>query len=450
MESEQVRAGRAQSLARRLRVRRAVGLAALAYIVAIGLARVVGFARESVVAYLFGASRETDSYLAATALPEFVAGILLSGVVGYMVIPAFVRFEHEGRKQEARDLLAVAFACVLLVSAAIAAVAAIFAPAAMHLLAPGLARASHADALRMLRITSPAIVLFAVAGFAGAVLNARNRFLPIPVSLLAGNALAVAVLLVFRHVGIDAAAFAYLAASATTAVVQFAVLRRAGLSIPLTFRRPTPSTLHALLAGGTAVVAVSTAYARPFIERGLASTLRTGDIAAIGFATKLLLLAGALVAVPVGTLSFPALAGHAAASDRSEFRRTLRRALGAVTLFAIISSALLIVAARPIVNVAFRHGAFGDIGAARTARVLSIYAAALIPICAAEVVVRALLALRRERAVLLIWSGTLALTIALDVALLGRWGVSALAVGGAIGLWVNLVTMLVCVRRWIV
>jgi putative peptidoglycan lipid II flippase len=425
---------------------RLIGAAALVYVVGIAAARVVGFARESVIAYLFGASRATDAYLAATALPEFAAGILLSGVVGFMVIPAYARFRQEGRDDDARQLLTVAFSAVLAAGVFVAAVAALFAPSAMHVLAPGLEHGASADAARMLRISSPSITLFAIAGFAGAVLNTRKRFLAVPASLLVGNALAVILLVLLRGLGIQAAAIAYVGAAAATAAVQLAVLRYHGDALSMRWRRPNPAVSRALFGGTAAVVAVSTAYARPFIERGLASTLHTGDIAAVGFATKLLLLAGALVAVPIGTLSFPALADHAAAADTVLFSRTLRHAMGVVLAFAVPASVVLIVAARPIVDLAFAHGAFSDAGARVTAHVLAVYAVGLVPICAAEIVVRALLALGEQRAVLAIWSGSLVMTVLLDLGLVWRLGVSGLAFGGVVGLWANLLTMLWLLR----
>jgi putative peptidoglycan lipid II flippase len=425
-----------------LRGRRLIGAAALVYVAGIVAARVVGFARESTIAYLFGASRPTDAYLAATALPEFVAGILLSGVVGYLVIPAYARFQHEGRDDDARQLLAVAFAAILAGGVFAAGVAFVFAPSAMHVLAPGLESGASADATRMLRISSPAIILFAVAGFAGAVLNTRRRFFAVPASLLVGNALALTLLILLRGLGIEAAAIAYVGAAAATAAVQLAVLRHHGYSLSLRWGRPPQDVSRALLGGTAAVVAVSTAYARPFIERGIASTLHAGDIAAVGFATKLLLLAGALVAVPVGTLSFPALADHAAAADTPRFLRTIRHAMFVVLAFALPASLVLIVAARPIVDLAFAHGAFSSSGARVTAHVLAVYAIGLVPICAAEIVVRGLLALGRQRVVLAIWSASLLVTVLLDLALLSPLGVSGLAVGGVVGLWANLLTML--------
>src|SRR5437773_3273068 len=66
----------------------------LANLAAFGLARLTGFARESVIADLFGTSRGTDGYAAATALPEVVVGIFLAGLIGYAVIPRLVSYER--------------------------------------------------------------------------------------------------------------------------------------------------------------------------------------------------------------------------------------------------------------------------------------------------------------------------------------------------------------------
>src|SRR5438094_7433735 len=83
-------------------------------LVTFGLARLTGFARESVIADLFGTSHATDAYVAAVALPEVVAGIFVGGLIGYTVIPRYVELERSRDRHGASELIGAAFTQVLL------------------------------------------------------------------------------------------------------------------------------------------------------------------------------------------------------------------------------------------------------------------------------------------------------------------------------------------------
>src|SRR5438128_871522 len=83
------------------------------------------------------------------------------------------------------------------------------------------------SAIIILRIPSVSVLLYGLTGLASAILNAREKFLPVPLSIVAGN-LASFALLVFASasIGIAAAGIAYLlAALVTTLTLWLLVLR---------------------------------------------------------------------------------------------------------------------------------------------------------------------------------------------------------------------------------
>jgi putative peptidoglycan lipid II flippase len=438
-------AGRPTSVARRLahvafgadEAGRRLRRTAVAFLVLYALARLLAFGRESVIAYLFGASRDTDSYVAATALPELVAGILLSGVIGYAIIPELLRRNSSGDEAGGSRFLQAAMWQVLVITGALALVTLAFADPITSLVAPGLDHHEHANAVLMLRLASPAIVFYGFTGLAAAVLNARQRFLAIPLSFLVGNLAGVAVLIALSTFGIVAAAVGYVASAAVFAVVQGWPARRV-TQLPLLRPVWRGAELSALVSAGLAAIVVTSApFLRGFVERILASTASHGDLAALGFATRVILVVGALIAISVGTVSFPTMAEHAIAENRPDLIQTVRRAAAIVVALSLPFALALAAAPSLTVRLLFQHGAFDRADTAVTSGVLRAFAFGLVAICLNEILLRALFALRAHRRALVAVLVNLVLNIGLDIWLLHATGVKGLGIGASIGVWLN-------------
>lgn len=422
--------------------RAAVGLLAV-----YALARLVAFGRETTIAYLFGATRHTDAYVAATAFPELVSGVLLSGVLGYAIIPEFFRRRAADDPDGAARLLQAAFWQVLLLTGCLTVLAAVLADPLTSAFAPGLGGSQHDSAVLMLRVASPAMILYGLTGLGGAVLNTRNSFLPVPVSFVIGNALGIVMLVVFSGIGIVAAALAYVAAAAVFAAVQWALVQR---SAPIRLGRPLwrgPDVAAVVSGGLVAIVVISVPFVRGFVERLLASTAGAGDLAALGFATKLILAVGSIVAVSVGTVIFPTLAEQAVDESRGTLVHTVRRALILVVALSLPLSVAMIVAAKPIVRALFEHGEFSAASTAVTSTIVRAFAIGLVAICVNEILLRALFALRAHRRALAAILANLVLNVALDVWLLDAVGVEGLGIGASIALWLNAAALTAIVVR---
>src|SRR6516162_10841893 len=67
------------------------------------LSRVIGYVREAYIAYAFGAGGQTDAYVAAFTLPDWLNYILAGGTASITFISIYTRHTSKGRNQEAQD-----------------------------------------------------------------------------------------------------------------------------------------------------------------------------------------------------------------------------------------------------------------------------------------------------------------------------------------------------------
>ena len=427
---------------RRIGLARPFQVFVLLNLAAFGLARLTGFARETVIAYLFGTSHATDGYVAAIALPEVVSGIFVGGLIGYTVIPRYVELSRSGDLRGAGELIGAAFNQVLLWCGGAAVAGAVFAPWLVSLAAPGLDGSGRDHAIVILRITSFSVLLYGLTGLASAILNARGKFLPVPLSIVVGNLAGLGLLVATESaLGISAAGIAYVSAALATTLVQWVLVLRSGALGPLVLSFRNPRLGFVLRTGGIAMVVIGVPYLRYVVERAMASTQSTGDIAALGFATRTLFVAAAVIALPVGSVVFPRLVREAAELDRRALRHTLRLSLLLILGVSVPLTVLLVGFAHPVVALLFEHGAFGSHATATTASILQLYAIALVGICVAELLVRLAFAMGVETAALVCTVATFLVNVAVNAWLLGRLGVKAVAIGASVGIWLNVLLL---------
>src|SRR5271166_390522 len=77
--------------------------ATLLLMAAVLLSRVIGYLREAYIAWAFGAGPNTDAYVAAFTVPDWLNYILAGGTASITFISIYTRHTSKGRDQEAQE-----------------------------------------------------------------------------------------------------------------------------------------------------------------------------------------------------------------------------------------------------------------------------------------------------------------------------------------------------------
>jgi putative peptidoglycan lipid II flippase len=162
------------------------------------------------------------------------------------------------------------------------------------------------------------------------------------------------------------------------------------------------------------------------------------------------LLPYAVLAVPIATSSFPALAGHASRGEQPAWARTTLRSTRAVALAAGLGVAALIAAAWPIAQFFGLIGDHGTVPDAEMARALIAFAPGLFGFCLVYHLNRALLAVGRVRRVAAATTVGWVVAVIVAIVLAGLvdqdWVVAAVGLGHTVGMAVGAGLLLVSVR----
>lgn len=395
----------------------------------------LGLVRDQAIAHLFGAGAGSDAFLVAWTVPELAATVLIEDAMALLLVPAFSGALAKGGGA-VRALLAATLPRLALVLAAAAVVLGLAAPAVVDVLAPGLA--DPALAIACTRLTAVTVLTFGLTGYLSAALRAHHRFLPPAAIYVAYNTGIVATLLTLHgRWGVRAAAAGVAIGGALMVAIQVpSFVRHVHVRV-----RPAapPRTRHRLGLALVAPVLVFTVsrQAQVLVERFFAAPLPAGAISHLNYAQKVAQMPMVL-SLMICTVTFPAVSRALAEGDREGARRRVERDLGLACVVVLLGAAFVIACAPQIVEVLFQRGAFGASDTAATAAVMRVYALGLLGQSLVGALVRPYFSAARPT-----WypAGAmgvgLAVTVAVDAATVGAWGVYGIAAGNAAGITVT-------------
>ncbi|MBN9012644.1 MAG: lipid II flippase MurJ, partial [Rhizobiales bacterium] len=142
------------------------------------LSRVTGFARDIMLAAILGAGPMADAFFVALRLPNHFRAIFAEGAFNAAFVPAYAHVSGNGGPSAAHLFANRIFTLLLASQILLLAVAWLFMPQVIALLAPGFVHDPVRGelAISLTRITFPYLLLITLVTLYGGMLNVAQRF----------------------------------------------------------------------------------------------------------------------------------------------------------------------------------------------------------------------------------------------------------------------------------
>ena len=391
----------------------------------------LGFGREVVNAHYFGTRWELDTFLATATIPTIIFG-LFNGALVSALVPTFSEYLTAGEDDEAWRLASTiinGLAIVLTISAILGWV---LAPYYVPLIAHGFRPAQMGVAVHMARWLMPSIVATSLAGVVAAMLNAHHRFLAPAVQGIAINILTIATTVVlFNRIGIFALVLGTVLGLCMQLIVQLpAFLLLGRYRFVLDLKHPGLGRMWSML--GPIVIGSAAGQASIFFDRFFASTLPSGYMSGMNYASKLVFFPQQIFAAAIATVLFPLLASQFAGANRPGLRNSVVTGLRLVNFIMIPAIVGLIVLAYPITQLLFERGEFGPSSTQLVAALIPWASLGVIVISANIVLTRCCFACKRVREAVTISVITVAANVVLSVLWLPSLGARGLLLANGV------------------
>ncbi|HEY6254940.1 MAG TPA: murein biosynthesis integral membrane protein MurJ [Xanthobacteraceae bacterium] len=360
------------------------------------LSRLTGFARDIILAAVLGAGPVADAFFVALRLPNHFRAIFAEGAFNAAFVPAYARIRATGGVDPAKLFADRIFTLLFASQILLLAVALLFTPTVISLLAPGFAKDPErfALAVELTRITFPYLLLVTLVTLYGGILNALQRFAaaaaaPILLNLSMMATLAYAAS--FASAGHAAAWGVLIAGSLEVMLVGGDTLRNGVMAV---FRRPRwdADVKRFFMALGPATVGSAGLQIALFADTIIASFLSAGALSALYYADRLNQLPIGVIGIAAGTVVLPEMARRIAIGDEAGALHAQHRAIELTLLLSIPCIVAFLLVPDLIIRALFMRGAFTAADAAAAGQTLFAYALGLLPFVLIRSVVASFLA----------------------------------------------------------
>lgn len=325
----------------------------------ITLSRVIGYLREAYIAYAFGAGQQTDAYVAAFTLPDWLNYIVAGGSASITFISIYTRFLAEKREQDAQTTFSIIITVMTTVLAIGTILAEIFTPQFVGWMFHGFNPQQMQLCVHLTRILLPAQIFFYVGGVVSAVLLSHRLFLWPAFGPLIYNVFIIVGGVVAGHqFGIASLAYGALAGSIVGPFLVNAIgTAKIGTGYRPSFDVKNPAFREWVHLSIPLMLGVSLVAADDWILRYFASS-GIGDIARLNYAKRLFAVPIAILGQATGQASLPFFSRLWGEKKLEEFADTVNASVYRITAASLLLTGWMMAIAVPLIDLVYRRGHF--------------------------------------------------------------------------------------------
>ncbi|MBI4638911.1 MAG: murein biosynthesis integral membrane protein MurJ [Candidatus Rokubacteria bacterium] len=416
------------------------------------LSRVLGFARDVVVARAFGAGPVTDAFFVAFRIPNVLRRLLAEGALSTAIIPVFSEYSVKRSRTDLLRMLRAVFAAALLALGVTTVLGVVGAPWILWLVAPGFTAdpAQSELAALLTRVMFPYLLLVGLGALAMGALNSQGRFFASALGPAVLNlGMIVGVLVLGAHVdpAILSLALGVLVGGVGQLAVQIPSLHRSSLLVWPSgeLRHPALSRVAGLLL--PAVFGLAAVQVMVLVNTLLASLLPPGSISFLYYADRVMELPLGVFGIALASASLPAMSRQAAAGDTRGLAGTLNFALRLSMYVAVPATVGLVVLREPITRLLFERGEFTHGDTVATAQALAWYALGLVGFSGSRIAAQAFYAVGEAGTAVRLGILAVVANVLAAVVLMGPLAHAGLAGASSFGAYVNVAALVLMARR---
>lgn len=416
--------------------------------------RVLGLLRDRLLATSFGAGDILDTYYAAFKLPDLIFNILVLGALSSAFIPVFIKYisrrepGHPDTEESAWRLANSVLGILVIGLGILGTLVFVFAHQLMPLIAPGFTGDKQIVTAQLTRIMLVAIIFFAASNVATGILTSFKRYLYFafaPVMYNLGIILGIIVLV--PKYGVYGLAYGVVIGALAHLLIQLPFLFRVGYRFKavIDFRHPGVREVGRLMIPRTFGLAVS--QVEQLMSTIIGSLLAAGSVAVFNLANNLQSFPINVFGVSLAVAAFPFFSEAFAKNDTDKFVEHFSSAFRRILFLIIPTSILILLLRAQIVRVILGSGNFSWEDTYYTAQTLgffslSLFAQALIPVLA-----RAFYAFHDTRTPVKVGIISVIINVAGALILSRYWGVMGLGISFSIASVVNMLLLLLALRK---
>ena len=404
------------------------------------LSKVLGFGRELVLTYIYGADAIADVYITSLSIPGVLFATIASAL-GTTFIPLF--FEIEKLKGRKKSLLFAnnIFNIVIVLTIIIAIFGFIFAKPLVKLFAMNFEGEKLSLAIDFTRIMIFGIVFIGLSNIMTSWLQINGNFTIPGMVAYPYNILIIGGILLSATGDPRIMAIGTLIGIASQFVFQIPFAIKSGYKYKLYLNLNDEYIKKMIMLIMPVFIGIAVNQLNTIIDRSLASTLGDGAITILNSANRLNNFVLGIFITTISTVIYPMLSKLSNENNKEKLKETIVKSINSVVLLIIPISVGAIILAEPVVRIVFERGAFNSDATSITAIVLACYSIGMIGFALRDVLSRVFYSIQDTRTPMINGALAMGMNIVFNIILVKFLGHAGLALATSISALICIVLL---------
>lgn len=400
--------------------------AAILIIILTMVVKGLGFVRDIVLSYYYGASYISDAYLLSLTIPTFFFSFISMGITtGY--IPIFTEISNKKSEKEAVSFTNNLANVLMLFCTILIFIGIIFTEPIVKLFAVGFDGKTMRLAVDFTRIGFITLYFYVLTAIYSGYLQIKGDFATPVLVGLPMNIISMIAIFISSKTNLLVLAYGSILAAFSQVLLWLPAILRNGYKYKPTFRLKDESLKKMFLIAIPAIIGLNINQINVLIDRTLASTIAEGAMSAIDYANRLNIFINSIFAGSIATALYPTMTKMALKKDKMGLNTSVQEALGIVSIITLPLSVGMIVFSEQIIQVLFGRGAFDRTAIYMTSQALLFFAVGMCAYGFREILSRAFYAVTDTKTPLKNSAISVVINVSLNVILLKFMGIGGLA-----------------------
>lgn len=390
------------------------------------LSKVLGFGREVVLSYVYGATAQADAYITAMSIPT----VMFSSVgtaLATTFIPLYYEVNNIEGEEKSLKFANNIFNIVIMISVFIAIIGFIFATPLVKIFAIDFNGEKLRLAVILTKIMILGIVFIGLSNIMTSWLQINGNFIIPGMIGIPFNILIIASIFISRDRNILILGIGTLLAIASQFLFQLPFSYKQGYRYKLFIDLSDKYLKRMIWLILPVFIGVGVNQINTIIDRSLASTLGDGVILVLNNANRLNGFVVGLFIATLGAVIYPILSKLSSEGDKEQFVKSVSMSVNSVILLVIPISVGAIVLAEPVVRLVFERGKFDANATSMTAIALAFYSIGMVSFGLRDILGKVFYSLKDTKTPMINGAITMGLNIILNIILVKVMGYSGLA-----------------------
>lgn len=337
------------------------------------LSRIIGFGRDILAAYHFGANSSYDVYVASVAIPESVF-MIIGLAISTTFIPMLSEIKHSKNKEKMFSFANNVINILTVLSILVIILGGIFTKEIVYLFVPNFNPEQLALTIFLTRITLINIVFLCINACFTSILQVCEDFIIPSILGLFFNLPIIIYLLIFNDVSIVGLTIANVLGNFFRIAIQIPSLYKQGFRFKLYINFKDEKIKNMMILLGPVVIGAGANSINMLVDKSVASGLTSGSMAALEYSQKIVQFANTAITTSIVSVVYPLMANKLNSGDRQGFLKYLTKSITTICLVLIPLAFGIVFLSKDIVSFIYERGKFDETAVMLTSMALFGYA----------------------------------------------------------------------------